>query len=49
MKKPYSNRFNEEDVKAWKIVAKKENRSLTNLIETVMNEYTKTKKNDKGK
>jgi hypothetical protein len=47
MKKPQSYRFNEPDVKAWKIVAKKENRSLTNLIETVMNEYTKKKKDER--
>lgn len=47
MKKPFGLRFEEENVNAWKTQAKKENRSLTNFIETVMTEYVSKKNKDK--
>lgn len=43
MKKQYNFRFDEEAVNEWQKVAELENRSLTNLIETVMKQYALTK------
>lgn len=44
MKKQYNFRFDQENVETnWQKVAEMENRSLTNLIETVMNAYTASK------
>jgi hypothetical protein len=45
MKKLFAFRFEEEKVKNWKLKAKKENRSLTNFIETVMDNFPYKKKN----
>lgn len=39
MKKAHTFRFNKVKVDEWKIQAKKENRTLTNFIETVLNKY----------
>jgi hypothetical protein len=43
MKKQFSFRFDEKAVKDWSKVATMENRSLTNLIETVMIQYANAK------
>lgn len=43
MKKLFSFRFEETKVKEWKIKAKKENRSLTNFIETIVDKHKKKK------
>lgn len=43
MKKQYNFRFDEEAVNEWQKVAELENRSLTNLIETVMKHYASSK------
>lgn len=43
MKKQYNFRFDEEAVEQWQRVAELENRSLTNLIETVMKQYASSK------
>lgn len=40
-KKGYNLAWEEKDVARWRKQAEKENRSLTNLIETVMNNYCK--------
>lgn len=43
MKKQYNFRFDEAAVNEWQKVAELENRSLTNLIETVMKQYASSK------
>jgi glucose-6-phosphate 1-dehydrogenase len=43
MKKQYNFRFDDEAVNDWQKVADLENRSLTNLIETVMKQYASSK------
>lgn len=43
MKKPSNHRLDETLINNMKKVAKKENRTVTNLIETVMGEYCKQK------
>lgn len=47
MKKLFAFRFDKEKVKDWKLKAKKENRSLTNFIEIVMDKFTSKKNNFK--
>lgn len=48
MKKAHTFRFNKVKVDEWKIQAKKENRTLTNFIETVLNKYiSEIKSNEK--
>jgi predicted HicB family RNase H-like nuclease len=37
-KKPVGLRFRERDIERWKQAAAKENRTLTNWIETILNE-----------
>lgn len=49
MKKPYNHRFEEADVDNWKLQADKENRSLTNFIETVVNNYVLNVRGEKIK
>jgi len=46
MKKLFAFRFDDKKVKNWKVKAKKENRSLTNFIEIVMDSFY-SKKNFK--
>ncbi len=41
MKKPFNHRLDETLINNMKKVAKKENRTVTNLIETVMGKYCK--------
>jgi len=36
-KKPISKRFNEDDIKRWQKAADKENRNLSNWMETELN------------
>ena len=43
-KKVYSVRLNEELLKELKIIAEEENRSLSNLVETVLKKYVHSKK-----
>lgn len=43
MKEQANFKFNKKDKEKWKRVASLENRSLTNLIETVMNNYAAIK------
>jgi hypothetical protein len=38
-KTPYTHRFQKTEVAKWKLQAKKENRNLTNFIETVVSNY----------
>lgn len=40
MKKKYTFRFKESDVKNWKKQAQSQNRSLTNFIQTTLNKNT---------
>lgn len=47
MKKIFAFRFENEKVKKWKSNAKKENRSLTNFIEMVMDNFLSKKKTKK--
>ena len=43
-KKLWNGRFKQEDLVKWRLVAVKENRTLTNLIETVLNKHCKIDK-----
>jgi len=43
-KKVYSVRLDEDLLKELKIVAKEENRSLSNLVETVLKKFVDSKK-----
>lgn len=49
MKKAHTFRFSKVKVDEWKVQAKKENRTLTNFIETVLNKYISENKNSDKK
>jgi len=44
-KKVYSVRLDEELLTELKVISKEENRSLSNLVETVLKKYVHSKKN----
>lgn len=46
-KKPYTFRFDEKMMNKLKSIAVKENRKLTNLIETILINFTKQKDNER--
>jgi len=48
-KKVYSVRLDEELLAELKAISKEENRSLSNLVETVLKKYLQSKKNTKNR